>query len=256
MSFFIHETAANRYASSRPYFHPLVINKLKSFIGARRIPRALDVACGTGQSAMALKNITSYVVGTDVSEAMLSKAPQDTSISYVKAAAEELPFSDDSFDLITVSLAFHWFDRARFLNEAYRLLHTSGWLVIYNNWFTGEMKENAKYAEWNQNRYLMLYPSPARANQPFADSDAEKHKIRFVERESYTNDVMLSLEELTNYLTTQSNMIAIVEQGEQSLESARAWLTDSLKPLFIQPRCTFLFGGSIWYLQKNKHAND
>jgi ribosomal protein S18 acetylase RimI-like enzyme len=51
---FVHRSAAQRYAAARPYFHPMIIEKIAAFIGTSRVIAALDVACGTGQSARAL----------------------------------------------------------------------------------------------------------------------------------------------------------------------------------------------------------
>src|SRR5687768_2876132 len=107
MNYFAHQTAAERYARSRPYFHPLVIGNIKDFLQLEvPVNLALDVACGTGQSTVALKEIAKQVIATDVSEEMLAQAPANASIQYVQAPAEELPLPDDSLDLITVSLAF------------------------------------------------------------------------------------------------------------------------------------------------------
>jgi hypothetical protein len=35
-NFFVHRTAAQRYAAARPYFHPRVIEIIAAYIGARR----------------------------------------------------------------------------------------------------------------------------------------------------------------------------------------------------------------------------
>ena len=114
MNYFDSRTAAQRYSAARPYFHPLVIEKVKDFIGIDKpAPQALDVACGTGQSTVALKEIAEWIVGVDSSEEMLTLAPQDDRIRYIKAPAEDLPFSEAEFDLITASEAIHWFDRGR-----------------------------------------------------------------------------------------------------------------------------------------------
>ena len=48
---------------------------------------------------------------------------------------------------------------------------------------------------------------------------------------------------------TQSNVIAAVEQGSQTLDDVHAWLLDTVSPLFLAPQGTFLFGGEIWFLQ-------
>ena len=46
------------------------------------------------------------------------------------------------FDLVTVSSASHWFDIDALLDEARRILKPNGWLVIYENNFTGKMEGN------------------------------------------------------------------------------------------------------------------
>ncbi len=45
MNYFAYATAAERYAKSRPYFHPIVIEKIKAFLKLKsQLPNALDVA--------------------------------------------------------------------------------------------------------------------------------------------------------------------------------------------------------------------
>lgn len=180
---------------------------------------------------------------------MLAQAPVYPYILYFQAPAEELPFADSSFDLITVSLAFHWFDRSRFLAEAHRLLRPTAWLVIYNNGFSGIMKENPKFEQWYKNSYLTRYPTPSRNNQPLTNNDALEHGFNLVRCENYSNDVAFTIEQLASYLTTQSNVIATVEQGTENIESVYSWLISSLSSLFASTVSNFSFGGSIWYLQ-------
>jgi SAM-dependent methyltransferase len=255
LSYFESRDAAERYLGGRPYFHPLVIKKIRDFLRLREpIPLALDVACGTGQSTVALKEISSRVVGTEVSREMLALAPREAGVRYVEAPAEDLPFADGSFQLITVALAFHWFDRSRFLAETRRVLEPSGWLVIYDNGFFGEMKENPKHERWYRENYLVRYPSPPRKGEPLTDDECRKHGLRLVERESYANEVSFSAEELASYLMTQSNVTAAIEDRAESPESVRTWLISSLSPMFEWPRGTFRFGGVIDYLQASSNA--
>jgi SAM-dependent methyltransferase len=250
MNYFAHLTAAERYARNRPYFHPLVIARVRTFLKLPRpVPLALDVGCGTGQSALALTDIALSVIATDLSPSMLAHAPVNERIHYVEAPAENLPVNDRSVDLLTVSLAFHWFDRRGFLAEAHRTLRPTGTLVIYGNGFFGQMKENPEFARWNRESYLPRYPIPPRNDQPFMDADAKEHHFAFAGRESYTNEISLSPEGLARYLMTQSNVIAAVEQGSESLDSVNAWLLDSTQPFFQSAKGTFTFGGEIWYLQ-------
>lgn len=251
MNYFDSRDSADRYAGGRPYFHPLVVGKIKDFLHLRvPVPRALDVACGTGQSTVALKHIAERIVGTDSSEEMLARAPKDARILYVKAPAEKLPFAEGSFDLITTALAFHWFDRAPFLAEARRVLDPSGWLIVYDNWFTGRMGENPEYEGWYGEEYLGRCPSPPRNREPLTDAGAIEHGFELVGREGYENEVSFSPEELVGYLMTQSNVIAVVEkEGAEGWETVHEWLMKAQAPFFGASKGTFLFEGSIDYLR-------
>jgi ubiquinone/menaquinone biosynthesis C-methylase UbiE len=105
----------------------LVIEKVRNFLGlCEPITLALDVACGTGQSTVVLKEIASRVVGADVSREILIRAPREAGVRYVEAPADDLPFADGSFRLVTIALALHRFERWRFLAEARRVLEPYG----------------------------------------------------------------------------------------------------------------------------------
>ena len=228
----------------------MVIRKIRDLLKLHEpVPWALDVACGTGQSTLALKEVDSQVVGTDTSREMLDRAPREVGVQYVEASAEDVPFADGSFRLVTAALALHWFERSRFLTEASRVLNASGWLIIYDNGFFGEMKENPEHKRWYREDCLARYPSSPRNKEPLIEDECRKHGLRLVERERYTNEVSFSAEELTSYLMTQSNVVVAIESGAESLENARTWLKSSLAPMVRRPRGTFLFGGVIEYLR-------
>ena len=242
--------AAERYARGRPYFHPLVVGRIARFLSLNRsVHTALDVACGTGHSSIALAEIASRVVGVDTSVEMLDRATLDDRVEYVEAMAEDLPFDAESFDLVTVSSAFHWFDRTRFLSEARWVLRPFGWLVVYDNFFLGRMKENEEFERWHRDLYMNRYPVPNRDRQPLTDEEAENHGFRVSEREEYANDMTFSVEQLAGYLETQSNVIAVVEDGSESLKEVHEWLVGSLSPLFCGSMATLEFKGYIWYLE-------
>jgi len=90
---------------------------------------ALDVATGTGNTALALAPFVSRVVGVDLTREMLDQAVRVTAersianADWVLGDACKLPFADESFDVYTVRAAphhFHNFDA--FLSEALRVL--------------------------------------------------------------------------------------------------------------------------------------
>jgi SAM-dependent methyltransferase len=251
-NYFDSREAAGRYSVARPYFHPLVIEQIKNYIGIDKpVSQALDVACGTQQSTMALKEIAKEIVGVDSSEEMLARAPRDGRIRYVRASAEDLPFADQSFDMITVSEALHWFDRDPFLGEASRVLRPCGELIVYDSRFGGGMKENLKYKKWVEEEYFIRYPAPPRNKDPLTEDEARKHGFALVGHEDYTYEVSFSLEELVNYMMSHSSVLAVIgEEGRENQEVVREWLTDAQAPFFEGPRGTFRFEGSIDYLRR------
>ena len=241
MNYFANPAAAERYAKSRPYFHPLVVDRIKERRGSYgRFMRALDVGCGTGQSAVAVAQIADEVIGVDVSRAMLAQAPAHARITYVAAPAERLPFDDGGFDLMTAGLAFHWFKRDAALREAQRLLCPGGWLVIYNDGFTGQMIGHEGYAAWNE-EYRARYPTPPRNSAPLTDTAMEAFDFTRIVRDSFTHDIAFSAEQLTGYLMTQSNVIAAVELGNESFQSVGDWLITSVRPFFGEEARNFRF---------------
>ena len=252
MNFFAHKSAAERYAQHRPYFHPLVIEKIKVHLEHNTpVEQALDVGCGTGQSTKALKEIAESVIGIDVSDEMLDLAYRQTGVEYYNASAEDLSlFDDGTFDLITTSMAFHWFDPNRFLSEAYKVLKTGGWLTPYNNWFSGQMKENESFEQWSRNIYLTRYPTPPRNSKLLTAELATEFGFSSFHMEGFQNEVEFTAEELSAYLTTQSNVIASVEQGNETIEDVYLWLVSQTKSYFNSTKATFVFGNSIWYLRK------
>src|SRR5688572_29777890 len=90
---------AERYQIFRPQYHYLPFAKLLEFNGAK-FRRTLDVACGTGHSTTALQQISESVIGIDASEEMLKQARRNSGIEFLNGNAEELPFENQSFDLV------------------------------------------------------------------------------------------------------------------------------------------------------------
>lgn len=251
MNFFGSKSAAERYSKARPYFHPNVVERIKTFLSLDQpLALAIDVGCGTGLSSIALKEAATRVVGVDASFEMITLAQKDPCVEYIVADAERLPLRDDDFDLMTLSQAFHWLERESFLVEARRVLRPKGWLVVYDNYFSGRMASDSGFEEWFQQNYPKRFPAPAKATLRFEERDAENEGFHLLKHDQYLNSMRFSLKALVDYLLTHSNVIAAVEFGVEDLAEVRYWLTENIKVFYRKQReAEFLFAGVIWYLQ-------
>ena len=125
-------------------------------------------------------------MGTDISEEMLNRAHEKNEIYYTVAAAEKQPFDNGEFDLITVSSGVHWFNIDAFIIEANRLLKTKGWLVIYENFFAGEMEGVDEFKRWVNEVYLQLFPSPPRnKNYDWSEGNLRLKNFTFYTPENF-----------------------------------------------------------------------
>jgi ubiquinone/menaquinone biosynthesis C-methylase UbiE len=249
-NYFVHRSVAQRYAAARPYFHPLVAAKIMAHTQRPRFAHALDVACGTGHSTRALATIADKVAAIDISDEMIAEAVRDERISYQVASAEQIPFPDAHFDLITVGLAFHWLDQPLFLREAARTVRPDGWLVIYNHWFTGEMQENKGFSPWFEEVYLRKFPTPQRRATGISLDIATSHGFTLVGPDDFENEEMMTAAQLSAYLLTQTNVISLVENGGMPLAAAAAWIESEVSPFFSAGAQKMKFQGSIWYLKR------
>ncbi|XP_048866378.1 putative methyltransferase DDB_G0268948 [Brienomyrus brachyistius] len=95
---------------------------------------AVDLGCGTGQNSRRLAPHFQEVVGIDVSESQIEEAravPGFSNVIYRVGTAEDLPFPDNSVDLLTAASAAHWFNQEGFLKEACRTLKPKGCIALF-----------------------------------------------------------------------------------------------------------------------------
>jgi SAM-dependent methyltransferase len=237
------------YDSARPYFHPLVFERLADFFQRRKLSAALDVACGTGQSTEALGALAEFVVGLDASAVMLRGARGRGVIPYVRGLAEQLPFPAGTFDLVTVGNGFHWFELGRFLSEARRVLRQPGWLLLYGSGVCGGMRENPAFAGWLA-EYHRRFPSPPR--EPLSADALAEAGFRLVLSETPVHYETYSLDQLVAHFKTYSNLITALREGRETPETLSNWLRASLAPMFRGPTGTFEYQGWVVLFAKDE----
>lgn len=112
---------------SRPYRQ-----RLYERVGLARAERVLDVGCGTGVVALDIAESTrGHVVGIDIDEAKLEEARRllevVPNLELKVADVQDLPFPDDSFDLVTLNIVLVYVpDKQRALLEMARVVRPGG----------------------------------------------------------------------------------------------------------------------------------
>ena len=113
--------------------------KLVRILAAYKPPRVLDVATGTGDLAISIAALKPQkIVGIDISEKMLEigrvklvEKGLDQLISLRRADAEKIPFSDNSFEAITVAFGVRNYENLVLgLQEMRRVLRPGGVMLI------------------------------------------------------------------------------------------------------------------------------
>jgi demethylmenaquinone methyltransferase/2-methoxy-6-polyprenyl-1,4-benzoquinol methylase len=157
-----------------------------SAILARPDARILDLCCGTGDMAFALRkrSAQSQITGADFSHAMLKLALAKSSgarpVSWVEADALQLPFPDESFELVTSAFGFrNLADYDQGLREIRRVLKPGGECgilefcdppglrgKIYNLYFKSVLPRIGRLISGNSGAYSYLPASVARFPAP------------------------------------------------------------------------------------------
>jgi ubiquinone/menaquinone biosynthesis C-methylase UbiE len=236
------------YAHGRPFHHPRSLDRIFAMVGVRELERALDIACGTGMSTVALAAHAATVVGVDVSPEMLGAARRAPGAHYLLGNAERMPFTAGSFDAATCCSGVHWFDQPRFFVELRRVLRPGGWVGLYDHYFTGEMLDVPEFAEWSREAFAR-YPLPPRNPQVGDPRAVTPDGFEPVGDEFFADDIELTREQLADYQLTISNFVDAVERGE-TREALRAWALETLAPLFAGTETrTVRFVGSVTCLR-------
>ena len=117
------------YREARPTYPPQLFEWLAQQAPDRDL--AWDCGCGNGQATVALADHFRRVTGTDPSANQIAEAQARPNVDYRVEPAERTSLPSASVSLITVAQALHWFDHARFYDEARRVLRPGGIIAAW-----------------------------------------------------------------------------------------------------------------------------
>ena len=120
---------SDEYAKNRPHYPDELFAYLSDLCDGH--DAAWDCATGNGQAAVSLAKYFSHVEATDLSTEQIEHGIAHPRVNYSVSPAEHTPFNDESFDLITVATAVHWFDPQQFHREVKRVLKPRGILAVW-----------------------------------------------------------------------------------------------------------------------------
>jgi ubiquinone/menaquinone biosynthesis C-methylase UbiE len=128
---------AAMYVTSATHADPQILARVVALAEPQPDWEALDIATGTGHTALALAPHVAWVVGIDLTPEMLREAERlrgergVTNVDFRVGDVHHLPFVDATFHLITSRRAPHHFsDIMAALREIRRVLRPDGRLVI------------------------------------------------------------------------------------------------------------------------------
>jgi len=131
---------ASAYVTSSIHAKGEDLNVLLELAGDVTGKHVLDVATGGGHTALAFARAGAKVTASDLTKTMLETAKTFIEqqgvhgLEFEEAAAEDLPFDDGTFDIVTCRIAPHHFaDPAKFVSEVARVLKAGGSFFLIDN---------------------------------------------------------------------------------------------------------------------------
>lgn len=209
--------------------------------------RALDVATGGGHTALYLAEQGWQVTATDISTAMLDRARElaqshGVAIETRQHSAEQLPYDDNSFDLVSCRVAAHHFsDPAAFVREVGRVLAPGGLFLLID----GSVEDGQPEAEaWLHAVEKLRDPSHHRFITPGEWRrlcDAGGLKVTFAELQPFLQpDLQWYFETAATSSENRAKVLALVEHVPASARQLFRLSTDGDKITWWWQRLSLL----------------
>jgi SAM-dependent methyltransferase len=186
-----------------------------------------ECGAGSGQATEHLARHFQHIVATEPSAPQLQSAPEIDNVTYQVGAAESFEHEPESFDLVVVAQAIHWFDHDKFFANVEQLLKPGGVLAVWGyqlmeandalDPLLKEFHDDFLGAYWPDERTLL--------NNGYSAIDFPYPAL---EAPEFTMTDEWSLQHLLGYLNTWSAVRAFeADKGENPVELWREKLTDA-----------------------------
>jgi ubiquinone/menaquinone biosynthesis C-methylase UbiE len=159
--------AAQGYVASAGHARGGDLARLVELARPRGDERMLDIATGGGHTALVFAPHVREVVASDLTPRMLAAAEAFirgqgvTNVLFEPADAEELPFADTSFDIVTARIAPHHFPNPhRFVRQVARVLRPGGLFLLDDNMAPEDAELDAfmnRFELWRDPSHVRAY---------------------------------------------------------------------------------------------------
>ena len=232
-------TGSRLYQQARPSYPSTVLEAILEHVPERQL--AWDCAAGSGQFTQVLAPYFEHVVATDLSAQQLEQAPRLENVSYQVQLAEKTSFFMQSFDLITVAQAIHWFDFNGFYREVQRCLKPDGLLAVIG--YGVLQLADVELNQLVQRLYKQTLSGYWDVERQYVDAAYQTIPFPFeeIEMPALSMDYQWNAEQLLNYLSTWSAFKHYMVKNKQDpLQEIRdyigqqACLFDLSFPIFMR----------------------
>lgn len=228
----------SNHAAQYAAFRPTYPQELYGFIFSltENFDSAWDVGTGNGQVARDISKKFKKVFATDISQKQIENATQANNIFY-SVAGEISSFPEESFDLICVAQAIHWFDREKFYAEVKRVAKPNSLIAI---WGYGLLFINSKIDPIIKDFYVNVVGPYWDRERKLIDEELKTITFPFdeIKAPAFSFSFQWTLDELQGYLTTWSAVQKFIkEKGFNPVDE----LIQKIKPLWESEKQTIQF---------------
>jgi ubiquinone/menaquinone biosynthesis C-methylase UbiE len=214
------------------FFEPYAL-EVANRVDPSRVKLAIELASGTGRVTRHLKKRLSpsaKLIASDISDDMLAIAKEklkDESIEWMSIDAQELPFENNSVDLIVCCFGYMFVpDKVKAFSEALRILRPGG-MLLFTTWDKLE-SNGASFVYRTIAKKYLEEPLPETYNLPFSMHD-ERAINDSLEKAGFKK---ITIEKLEKQSTSPSAQFAAegISQGgliyNEIMKRNPGWMTE------------------------------
>jgi 2-polyprenyl-3-methyl-5-hydroxy-6-metoxy-1,4-benzoquinol methylase len=232
-----------RIISFLAHFHPLGSDKFKSramFLNAPLTKNAklLEIGCGSGEALLEMSKLGWQVQGLDFDETAVLSA-REKGLSVQCGELRQKSYSNDSFDAIYMNHVIeHVYEPKELLEECFRLLKPSGYLVIVtpNTESLGHRTFNSSWRGLEPPRHLHIFNSNnlsqvlLSCNFKISRVGTLSRGVKYIISKSYD---LLQIKEQKKYLYIKIRLlyflIVIIIARKRESENSKEYVTKAVK---------------------------